>query len=143
MIAPETARLVRDRASGFCEYCRVSEADSDLSFHIEHIRAKVHGGSDQADNLAFSCPPRLGIASEKVTPLRRSGASPTLFRIFLNESGGLICVAPFLLFTKEKATMETRLAHLDCVLDWPARHERRSQPNNDSWASYRRFAQTV
>ena len=39
-----------------CDYCRVHETDQPLfPFHIEHIVAKKHHGSDDLDNLAWSC----------------------------------------------------------------------------------------
>ncbi|MBL8165577.1 MAG: HNH endonuclease [Anaerolineae bacterium] len=46
---------VIDRAGGCCEYCRVSQEYSDVSFHIEHIIAISHGGKTLALNLALSC----------------------------------------------------------------------------------------
>jgi hypothetical protein len=51
-----TAQLVRQRAAHRCEYCRLSEEYSALRFHIEHIIAKQHGGTDDLDNLALACP---------------------------------------------------------------------------------------
>jgi hypothetical protein len=49
-------RLVRLRAGRACEYCRLHESDQPwLSFHIEHIIAKKHHGTDEPDNLAWSC----------------------------------------------------------------------------------------
>ena len=51
-----TRNLVRQRAGRCCEYCRLPEhADPYLTFHIEHIIAKQHGGDDDATNLAWSC----------------------------------------------------------------------------------------
>jgi hypothetical protein len=48
--------LVRARAGRRCEYCRLHEVDLPLfSFHIEHILAKKHGGTDTPDNLGWSC----------------------------------------------------------------------------------------
>lgn len=48
--------IVRRRADGRCEYCRLHEADQPLlSFHVEHIVAKKHRGSDGLDNLAWAC----------------------------------------------------------------------------------------
>lgn len=47
--------IVIDRAGGCYEYCRVSQASSDVAFHIEHIIAVSHGGKTEADNLALSC----------------------------------------------------------------------------------------
>lgn len=48
-------RFVIDRAGSCCEYCRVHQDDSDLSFHIEHIIATSHGGKTSQENLALSC----------------------------------------------------------------------------------------
>jgi hypothetical protein len=47
--------LVRRRASDRCEYCRLSQVHSELRHHVEHIVAKQHSGSDDADNLALAC----------------------------------------------------------------------------------------
>jgi hypothetical protein len=50
-----TRRLVRLRAGARCEYCRVHEDDEPLTFHIEHIVARKHGGRSVPSNLAWSC----------------------------------------------------------------------------------------
>lgn len=51
-----TRELVRRRAGFRCEYCRLHEEDDPLfTFHIEHIIAKQHGGSDAPTNLALAC----------------------------------------------------------------------------------------
>jgi hypothetical protein len=50
-----TRELVRERAGGRCEYCLLRQQHSELSHHIEHIVAKQHGGTDEADNLALAC----------------------------------------------------------------------------------------
>lgn len=47
---------VRIRAGECCEYCGIPETDSGLRFHVEHIIARQHGGSDDEDNLALACP---------------------------------------------------------------------------------------
>ena len=50
-----TPALVRKRAGHRCEYCRLHEDDADfLSFHIEHVIAKQHGGSDDPDFLCLA-----------------------------------------------------------------------------------------
>ena len=51
-----TSQLVRQRAANHCEYCRLPEEFSGLRFHIEHIVARQHGGTDDPDNLALACP---------------------------------------------------------------------------------------
>ncbi len=50
-----TRRFVQARAASRCEYCRIHEDDEPLSFHIEHVIAKKHGGGDDPNNLAWSC----------------------------------------------------------------------------------------
>lgn len=46
---------VRSRAHGRCEYCLLPETAVNVPFHIEHIRARQHGGSDEPSNLALAC----------------------------------------------------------------------------------------
>ncbi|MEX2309894.1 MAG: HNH endonuclease [Pirellulales bacterium] len=49
-------QFVRQRAGQRCEYCRIpQDALPWARFHIEHIRARQHGGSDDAENLALAC----------------------------------------------------------------------------------------
>jgi hypothetical protein len=52
-----TDKMVRERAHGCCEYCRMLQAYDDLPFQIEHIIAKQHGGTDAHENLALACVP--------------------------------------------------------------------------------------
>jgi len=49
-------RQVAKRASFQCEYCKLNETDSFLSFEVEHIIAKKHGGGSEISNLAYACP---------------------------------------------------------------------------------------
>ncbi len=55
MVDTQSRALVRRRAEGRCEYCRLPEALSDVTFHIEHIVARQHQGSDDLSNLALAC----------------------------------------------------------------------------------------
>jgi HNH endonuclease len=49
-------RAVRERSGGRCEYCGMIEAwEPWYSYHIEHIIARQHGGSDHLENLALAC----------------------------------------------------------------------------------------
>jgi 5-methylcytosine-specific restriction endonuclease McrA len=48
-------RLVRQRAGGRCEYCRLPQAWSRVPFEIDHIIARKHRGHTVAGNLAVSC----------------------------------------------------------------------------------------
>jgi hypothetical protein len=51
-----TRRLVRQRAQERCEYCRLPQAAQPfVTFHVEHIIARQHGGSDDPDNLCVAC----------------------------------------------------------------------------------------
>ncbi len=47
---------IRQRAGHRCEYCLAPEELSALSFHVEHITARQHGGGGHDENLALSCP---------------------------------------------------------------------------------------
>lgn len=51
-----TGQTVRERAGNRCEYCRLPQEFSALQFHIEHSRARQHGGTDDLENLALACP---------------------------------------------------------------------------------------
>jgi hypothetical protein len=51
----ELAELVRERAHGLCEYCRMPEIYDRPSFEIEHIIARQHQGATVAANLAWAC----------------------------------------------------------------------------------------
>jgi hypothetical protein len=51
-----TEQIVRRRAGGFCEYCRLPESLSHLPFPLDHIIARQHGGRETQDNLALACP---------------------------------------------------------------------------------------
>jgi len=56
MISPATRATVRHRAGDRCEYCRLPQAaEPDARFHIEHIVARQHGGTDDETNLALAC----------------------------------------------------------------------------------------
>ena len=48
-------QLVRQRAGGRCEYCRLPQAGTQVPFEIDHIVARKHRGPTTAGNLAVSC----------------------------------------------------------------------------------------
>ncbi len=69
---------VRERAGHRCEYCHLHEADHDfLPFHVEHVIAKQHGGTDDFEGLCWACaecnwakgPNVAGISEGKIYPL--------------------------------------------------------------------------
>src|SRR5260370_38320343 len=56
MISAQIRAQVRERAQNACEYCHLHQDDSPLAaLHVEHIIPKIHGGSDDIDNLALAC----------------------------------------------------------------------------------------
>ena len=53
---PAIRNEVRQRAGNRCEYCRLRQEDEEENpFHIEHIIAQQHGGTDAQENLALAC----------------------------------------------------------------------------------------
>jgi hypothetical protein len=56
---PRTERyrwLVTACAGGACEYCRLIEAATGVTFHLELVVPLSQGGATVLDNLAMSCP---------------------------------------------------------------------------------------
>ncbi|HUG90267.1 MAG TPA: HNH endonuclease signature motif containing protein [Planctomycetaceae bacterium] len=51
-----TREIVCRRADDACEYCRIpQEATPLIAFHVEHITARQHGGTDDPGQLALAC----------------------------------------------------------------------------------------
>jgi hypothetical protein len=48
-------KLVRQRAHGCCEYCRMPQIYDELPFEIDHVIAEQHGGKTVVTNLALAC----------------------------------------------------------------------------------------
>jgi 5-methylcytosine-specific restriction endonuclease McrA len=56
MIGSRIRVQVRERAQNACEYCHLHQDDSPLAaLHVEHIIPRIHGGSDDIDNLGLAC----------------------------------------------------------------------------------------
>jgi len=49
------AEQVWNRASGRCEYCRMAQKYDELTFEVEHIISKKHGGQTVLSNLCLAC----------------------------------------------------------------------------------------
>lgn len=47
--------LVAARALRSCEYCLVHAEYTAFTHQVDHIRARKHGGTGDADNLAYAC----------------------------------------------------------------------------------------
>jgi hypothetical protein len=43
------------RAGNRCEYCRLSQAGQEATFHIDHIIPRAAGGPTEVRNLALAC----------------------------------------------------------------------------------------
>lgn len=54
-ISASVRRFVHDRAKGRCEYCQKPSEFVYVSYHVDHIISIRHDGSDELDNLAWSC----------------------------------------------------------------------------------------
>jgi hypothetical protein len=54
-ISPELRQAIADRAKLLCEYCLIAEADTFYGCEVDHIISLKHGGSSEADNLAYAC----------------------------------------------------------------------------------------
>jgi hypothetical protein len=48
-------RLVRQRAAGRCEDCRLPQAGTRVPLEIDHVIARKHRGRTVSGNLALSC----------------------------------------------------------------------------------------
>ncbi len=55
-MSPELRQQVRERAGGHCEYCHLPDKlELAGPFHIEHVIARQHRGTDVLSNLAWAC----------------------------------------------------------------------------------------
>jgi len=54
-ITMELRQQVTERAGGGCEYCRSQAKYATQSFSVEHIVARIKGGTTTLDNLALAC----------------------------------------------------------------------------------------
>ena len=43
------------RANNRCEYCHLPQAALDLTFHVDHVVARQHGGETESENLCVAC----------------------------------------------------------------------------------------
>lgn len=62
-------QAVRAKAGDCCEYCRLSQSGSFARFHVDHIIALKHGGTDADDNLCLACPDCNAHKGENVAAL--------------------------------------------------------------------------
>ena len=71
--------LVVARAGGACEYCRLVELATGMTYHIEHVLPRSQGGQTVLGNLALSCPGCNLAKGERSTGEDRTGRVQPLF----------------------------------------------------------------
>lgn len=80
MVQGETYRqLVAARAGGACEYCRLLELATGVTFHLEHVVPRGQGGETVMGNLALSCPGCNLVKGERTFGRDRQNRSQRLF----------------------------------------------------------------
>lgn len=71
--------LIVARAGGACEYCRLVEIATGMTFHVEHVRSRSQGGQTVFANLALSCPGCNLAKGERSSGADRAGRMQPLF----------------------------------------------------------------
>jgi len=54
-ISEHLRKIVAERARHRCEYCLIQEDDTYSGCHVDHIISIKHGGTSDAENLAYAC----------------------------------------------------------------------------------------
>ena len=68
------------RAGSRCEYCGLSQAGQEATFHIDHVVPRAAGGPTEATNLALACVScSLRKCARQVAPDPESGEDAPLF----------------------------------------------------------------
>ncbi len=78
--------FVAQRAQWCCEYCLTRADHSSDPFAIEHLIPRVLGGTDEPDNLAFSC---LGCNNFKFTAIEALDAVSGLVVALFNPRSSI------------------------------------------------------
>lgn len=71
--------FVEARAGGACEYCRLLQRATGVTFHIEHFLPQSQGGETSLGNLVLSCPGCNLAKGDRTTGSDRSGTTWALF----------------------------------------------------------------
>lgn len=81
MTISDAQRLtVKERAGTCCEYCRVSQLGRLSKFHVDHVIALKHGGTDDLENLCLACYKCNGYKGSNVAAIDpESGDATKLF----------------------------------------------------------------
>lgn len=54
-ISADLRQQVIERAGGRCEYCKLSQAGQEATFHVDHVIPRARGGQTELGNLALAC----------------------------------------------------------------------------------------
>lgn len=73
--------LVEARAGGACEYCRLLQAATGVTFHIEHLLPRSRRGQAVLSNLAFSCLGCNLAKAQRTTGEDETGRTQLLFNL--------------------------------------------------------------
>ncbi len=68
-LSSKQKQAVRKRAGGCCEYCRLAQSSNFARFHVDHIIALKHDGTDDDENLCLACPDCNAHKGENVAAL--------------------------------------------------------------------------
>jgi HNH endonuclease len=71
--------LVVARAGAACEYCRLLQDATGVTFHLEHVLPRSVGGKTVLSNLALSCPSCNMAKAKRIRGKDVSGAEHDLF----------------------------------------------------------------
>ncbi|MSQ96456.1 MAG: HNH endonuclease [Gemmataceae bacterium] len=72
-------QIVEARAGGACEYCRLLQAATGVTFHIEHFVPRSRGGLTVMSNLVLSCPGCNLSKADRASGEDQSGVTQSLF----------------------------------------------------------------
>ena len=72
-------QLVEARAGGACEYCRLLQAATGVTFHIEHFVPRSQDGLTVLSNLVLSCPGCNLAKADRTNGEDQSGQSQPLY----------------------------------------------------------------
>jgi 5-methylcytosine-specific restriction endonuclease McrA len=54
-VPPSIRRQVVQRAGDCCEYCGISQALQEATFHVDHVKPRRMSGNSTLENLALAC----------------------------------------------------------------------------------------
>jgi hypothetical protein len=115
--------LVVARAGGACEYCRLLQVASGVTFHVEHVLPRSLGGQTVLSNLALSCPGCNLAKGDRLLGTDASGIARDLFNprayepwilgwhlhfALENETGRIVALTPTAEATISALTMNSR-----------------------------------